>query len=532
MGWMRGFEPPAPRTTIWCSNQLSYIHHTGRAKSLSQPCHKAKYNQRPPWRNPYLRRPMATIRLHPLACAAAGLAFATSPLAAQTALLTENFDGPQVPPPAWTELNNGVSDGWEWRVPGHAFHSDYFGANDNSLVTPPLDFSSLTEAALHGAQGQLFATYRDRNEIEVSIDGGLTFELVHAVDLDSDGLDQPLEVDLSAYVGQPVVLVGFRYVGDYANEWSLDWIVVDDQPAAIPNPWPNLPAAFITMDGYCERFDGLTAGLPDHIAVNSVDEQSRLADADGWCNYGQMADCANSFSGASSLEMGLNPQTTNYHQVANSIIFGLDGSGATNWDLELRVMQMGEEWNDDDGIFLSNDGIQWEPVISDWQHMTGGAQYVGQWQKVTCDLTSTTVDVSGQFYLAVCQADDFPYNSQDGVAIDDFCIGGDVEALRYSITNLVADQKARLTVTGLDPAAFVAILVSLHGAGPSDTIWGMADVGSPFYNIAYVDADSRGQVHLSVKVPRWTQGQTLWSQAVEILDPMARFSPMVTEVVQ
>ena len=160
------------------------------------------------------------------------LAVLAAPLAAQTTLLAEDFSSLQVPPAGWTEENNGNSVGWELEPAGsgvlwtsdHAFHDDFFGWNDNALVTPALDFSAVSAVSASCQQGVTYASWRDHHYVDVSLDGGNTFIHV-ADDLALDGIST-LVTDLSAYAGINGVKVAWRYTGDYASEWELDDILI------------------------------------------------------------------------------------------------------------------------------------------------------------------------------------------------------------------------------------------------------------------------------------------------------------------
>lgn len=442
---------------------------------------------------------------------------------AQAVLLDESFDGGSVPPAGWVELNNNVSPGWEAGT-SRAVHADYYGANDNRLVTPALDFTTGSAFGLHLTHDQLFARYRDQNEIEVSLDGGVTFARLAVIETPVDGTGLLVELDVSAYAGLPDVRFAFRYVGDFANEWSLDRVLVDDQPPAERPRWPELPNAFVPWEGFSERFDALAGVVPPYLAVNALDADTRLPDVEAWCNLGQQAPSQVAFSGQTSVELGLDPQSANFHKVANAVIFGFDGATMTNTAFELMVWQAGEELDEDDGIFVSVDGMDWVALRTDWGRITNGPQYLKQWRRVVGDLAHAGLDLSGSFYLAISQADDFPFGTQDGVAVDDLVCGGDVVPLRYEIRNAVGGQRADFLVTGLNPDAFVAYLYSFAGPGPSETVYGTADLGTPSQTLAMVDADRNGTAAISLVVPPYLSGTTVWTQAVEILGTGGRFS--------
>lgn len=448
--------------------------------------------------------------------------------AAQTTLLTQDFNSGTVPPPGWSEDNNGNSEGWQPDVSGTmALHSDEAGWNDNGLLSPSFDLTAVSEAYVHGIHGQNFSAWREQNLIQVSLDGGLSFQTVGAVD-GPDGQGFGFHFDLGAYLGQSAVQLCLRYQGSYANEWFMDHVVIDDQAPPPPAPhWPNLPTAFASGKGWMEDFDDISIGsLPPYMAANAVHSFTRLPDADGWCNAGQLATSAGAYSGPNALEMGLAPGTLEYHDVSNALIFGLNGSEVEDFHFSFHARQFGEEISADDGVWISLDGEQWTLVLSDWVALTGGSSFEGKWRTVRCNLADSGLDLNGDFYLAIAQQDNYPYKNQDGVSVDQLALDRPV----LDAVNLIVNQTATLTVENVDPYSIVLPLRSLF-SGETATALGLVNLGYPFESMGFLIPDESGFAQIQFQVPYLAKDKTFFLQALEITGLKARMSNLLEEKV-
>ncbi|MAW60073.1 MAG: hypothetical protein CMJ94_04455 [Planctomycetes bacterium] len=444
----------------------------------------------------------------------------TAPTWAQQTALSEDFDAGVVPPAGWTELNNGVTNGWEPDLSlEEAEHDDYFSGvyNDNRLESPAMDLSTFAEAYLHCDQDQVFPSFRDINNVDVTLDGGATYTTLYSETGTTSVTDAPLEVDLSAYAGLTGVQLSFHYTGDYANAWRLDNILVDDMAPPPPPPyWSNMPSTFESANGFRENFEALAGVTPSYMGLNALDATTRLPHPDAWCNIGGDAACLDPYDGMYALEMGGLPGNTNYPVTNSGMILGLNGAGVTDFTMSFQCVNHGEEFNAEDGVFVSSDGDTWEQVVGDWAALTG---VVGERVLVTCDLASTSVDVSGDFYVLFSQYDNFPYADLDGVGIDNIVVGSPVLAA----SNLVSGSAANLDATGCDPAGILILAYSLN-PGPTATPYGTADIGSPYKEIGRFSPDASGNVSISVNLPPSTAGLTAWVQGLEISGLGARFT--------
>jgi len=153
----------------------------------------------------------------------------------------------EFPPLGWTRLTSGAAYPWV-QSDATAYFGDYsayvqWGSpgqfQDEWLVTPAIDASGLTFLYVEFFEtGNYWSYYGLTHEVLVSttVPGDpaaftavavFTPSTYTAPWLDSSGSAWGLvEVDLSAYVGQPVVYVALRYTGDYADDWWVDGVRV------------------------------------------------------------------------------------------------------------------------------------------------------------------------------------------------------------------------------------------------------------------------------------------------------------------
>ncbi len=185
-------------------------------------------------------------------------------------LLNESFTGTTFPPTDWSLSTNGACT-WS-RVtagsnPTQAPYSTLAEAmfnsfncsvdSDKQLITPALDLSAGVEYSLDFwmYHDTLYgSTFLDRVQVQVSLDGGSTFENAGAEIYRYTGANGWTNhtLDLSAYAGEPSVRVAFMGISGYGANIFLDDVrVLKRQPTARPNcaisPVPQDDAANVML---------------------------------------------------------------------------------------------------------------------------------------------------------------------------------------------------------------------------------------------------------------------------------------------
>ena len=384
---------------------------------------------------------------------------------AQTTFLSEDFSSGSVPPTGWVELNNGNSLCWEAgsTTSQDAWHDDFSGWNDNSLVSPQVDLSSATLVGLHFDQNVAFASWRDHHYINVSLDNGITFITVKD-ELSGDG-QSAVDIDLSNYAGVSGLNISFQYTGDYASEWSIDNILLDDS---------NLPPPPTILTTAVNPANGHTYHLLEQLSWTAGE--------------------------AAAVQLGGHLATVR-SQSENDWILQQFG----NWNGQDRDLWIGLndvavegnfEWTSGEAVTFTN----WAPGQPDNNGATG-EQYThlyganspygsGQWNDMF-DASSTSWSPG---YFAVVE------------------LGGGVPYM--TVNNLVAAQTATINFDNCTPSGIIYFVWSSTGGGPIQTAFGTGYVSHPLH-ITPLAANGNGQGSLSIPVPATASGLQIWMHGLD-----------------
>lgn len=337
-----------------------------------------------------------------------------------------------------------------------------------------------------------------------------------------DGLDNWMEVSVMPSPQIPYgTLSGTYWVGvvldtpdaNNSNNTTTGWDAVE---IYVNGPeWPHLPDDFADIsDKFSENFDTIAGNmpLPDHMAINRLDMTTRADSDNAFLNIGQLDACHNPYSGNYCLEMG---SSNGGHQVANGLIFGLNGNGQDELELSFMLNHYMDSLENFDGVYIGapeTSGLPivfWTPVWEPWQQV--GVQ--SGWVPVeNVDLHNHGVDVSGDFYLLFAQ-EGYLEIPMGGVAVDDICI----EPPTPSITGggYIPEGIGLVEMSHASSGGDGLLFISAAGPGPSSTPWGLASVGDPYTTVGPVRLDSRGYAKFHFVVS-WGGGTQLWFHALDL----------------
>ncbi|HLR87008.1 MAG TPA: S8 family serine peptidase, partial [Wenzhouxiangella sp.] len=159
---------------------------------------------------------------------------------ASSALLSESFDD-LTTPAGWSVEDLDNSNGlWAFDDPGgrgnktggdggfaiiDSDHNGSGGDQDTAMVTPSIDLSAAASAELQ-FKHDFYDFSGSSGSVDVSTDGGVTWETVWGIDGDSDRGPKTISASLDDYVGEPDVMVRWHYKGSWDWYWQVDDVEV------------------------------------------------------------------------------------------------------------------------------------------------------------------------------------------------------------------------------------------------------------------------------------------------------------------
>ncbi len=359
--------------------------------------------------------------------------------------------------------------------------------------------------------GDIYISTNDNISVFDTLIG--TFSFTHDFDPKTS-----LQVDLPSVVIPENLAAGTYWVGIVhtttpdANTGNDDTDGFDAHEITVL-PYLNLPTGTLdasSPSGAILDFDALAGTVPNYIALSALTDDTRLDDPEAFCNIGNNAACLDPWSGNFNLEMGLLPGTVITHNVENAMVIQVRGSGPMT--LDFMGVNYGEEPDAEDGVFISDNGSDWIQILGPWNTRVSATS---RWISVTgVDLSNTTINTNGDFYLAFRQRDNFPFGGLDGISIDDVRIHSTFFPT-LTVSNLYGGQTTEVKVSSGTPNSLATIVLSVTGPGPTLSIIGDLAVASDFIVLATAALDGAGEfAHPVPLLPAFT-GLRVWLDGVD-----------------